>query len=58
MYLCPDIGKVMEQSAINDNLVRADARRRMGVLAFDGNLKKRKRVTYKRIWKHLEEKYQ
>ena len=42
--MCPNTGKEMEQFA-HDNLVGVDACRRTGVLDFDRNLKRRKRVT-------------
>ncbi|XP_041459979.1 uncharacterized protein LOC121411367 [Lytechinus variegatus] len=53
----PDIGKVME-NYVHDNMVGADAWRRTGVLTFDGNLKRGKRVTYQRILEHLQDHYQ
>ncbi len=52
----PDIGKVMEEY-VHANLVGADAWRRTGVYTFDGNVKRGKRVTYKRMWEYLQEYY-
>ncbi|XP_072163624.1 uncharacterized protein [Diadema setosum] len=52
----PNIGKVMEEY-VHANLVGADAWRRTGVYTFDGNLRRGKRVTYKRIWEHLQDYY-
>ena len=52
----PDIGKVMEKY-VHDNLVGADAWRRTGVLTFDGNLKRGRRVTYQRICEFLQKHY-
>lgn len=53
---CPDIGKSIEEF-VKDNNVGADAWRRTGVLTFDGNRKRNKKVTFSRIKEHLEQKY-
>lgn len=42
---CPDIGKSIEEF-VKDNNVGADAWRRTGVLTFDGNRKRNKKVTF------------
>jgi len=52
----PEIGKEIE-NFVHSRRVGADAWRRTGILTFDGNLKQGQKVTYKRIKKHLEEKY-
>ena len=52
----PEIGKEIEDFVSSGN-VGADAWRRTGVLTFDGNLRINEKVTYNRIRKHLEEKY-
>ena len=53
----PDIGETIE-SFVQNNNVGAEAWRRTGVLTFDGNMKKRQKVTYERIRKHLESVYE
>ena len=53
----PNIGKDIEEF-VRSNKVGADAWRRTGVLTFDGNIKKGPKVTFQRIQKHLQEKYQ
>jgi hypothetical protein len=52
----PDIGETIERF-VRDNNVGAEAWRRTGVLTFDGNVKKKQKVTYERIRKHLESVY-
>ena len=52
----PDIGKEIE-NFVQSKRVGADAWRRTGILTFDGNLKQGKKVTYKRIKQHPEDKY-
>ena len=52
----PNIGKEIEQF-VSDRNVGADAWRRTGVLTFDGNQKSTEKVTYDRIRRYLEEKY-
>jgi hypothetical protein len=46
----PDIGKTIE-SFVQDNNVGAEAWRRTGVLTFDGNVKKKQKVTYENMRK-------
>ena len=53
----PDIGETIE-SFVQNNNVGAEAWRRTGVLTLDGNVKKRQKVTYERIRKHLESVYE
>ena len=53
----PDIGETIE-SFVRNNNVGAEPWRRTGVLTFDGNMKKRQKVTYERIRKHLESVYE
>lgn len=53
---CPDIGKTIEEF-VKDNNVGADAWQRAGVLTFDRNRKRNKKVTCSRIKEHLETKY-
>lgn len=53
----PNIGKDIEEF-VRSNKVGAHAWRRTGVLTFDGNIKKGPKVTFQRIQKHLQEKYQ
>ena len=53
----PNIGKDIEEF-VRSNKVGADAWRRTGVLTFDRNIKKGPKVTFQRIQKHLQEKYQ
>ena len=45
---CENIGKVIEEFVEETN-IGADAWRRTGVLTFDGNMKVKEKVTYKRI---------
>ena len=52
----PDIGKEIEHY-VEERSVGADAWRCTGVLTFDGNSTVKKKVTYSRIKKHLEEVY-
>ena len=52
----PNIGKHIEQF-VEQSGVGADAWRRTGVLTFDGNRKVEKKVTFRCIKNHLEEKY-
>ena len=49
----PDIGKHIEEF-VESKRVGADAWRRTGLLAFDGNRKRGKKVTYSRIKEHTE----
>ena len=53
---CPAIGKTIEKYAKKCG-VGASAWRRTGALTFDGNTHVGKKVTFKRIKEHLEEKY-
>ena len=52
----PNIGKDIEEF-VRSRKVGADAWRGSGVLTFDGNAKTGPRVTFKRIQKHLQQKY-
>ena len=52
----PDIGKSIE-SFVQDCSVGADAWRRTGVITFDGNRRVKKKATFERIRRHLEETY-
>lgn len=52
----PSIGKDSEDF-VKSKKVGADAWRRTGVLTFDGVRTRGKKVTYKSIQKHLQEKY-
>ena len=49
----PDIGKDVEEF-VESKRVGADAWRRTGLLTFDGNRKRGKKVTYSRIKEHTE----
>ena len=53
----PDLGKDIKDFA-RANRIGAASWRRTGLLTFDGNTKKGPKLTYMRIKKHLEEKYQ
>lgn len=57
MKSCPNIGKEIEQF-VKDRSVAADAWRCTGVLTFDGNKEVKEKVTFDRIYKHLETTYQ
>ena len=52
----PTIGKNMEEF-VGSKKVGADAWRRTGLLTFDGERRRGKKVTYQSIQAHLEEKY-
>ena len=52
----PTIGKDMEEF-VESKKVGADAWRRTGLFTFDGERRRGKKVTYKSIQAHLEEKY-
>ena len=52
----PTIGKDMEEF-VGSKKVGADAWRRTGLLTFDGERRRGKKVTYKSTQAHLEEKY-
>ena len=52
----PDIGEVIE-NYVKERNVGADAWRRTGVLAFDGNTKVKSKVTFNRIRDHLQSVY-
>ena len=54
---CSDIGKVIEDFVSASN-VGANAWRRTGVLTFDGNTRLPQKVTYERIRKHVQNKYE
>ncbi len=54
---CPDIGKAIEEF-VQKCGAGADAWRRTGVITFDGNKRIEKKATFKRVQKHLENKYQ
>lgn len=51
----PTIGKDMEEF-VGSKKVGADAWRRTGLLTFDGERRRGKKVTYKSTQAHLEEK--
>ena len=53
---CPDTGEAIEDF-VSSNNAGVDSWRRTGVLTFGGNTKLPQKVTYKRIWQHLEKKY-
>lgn len=50
---CPNIESVIEDY-VKDHNVGADAWRRTGILTFDGNVKLKDKVTYKKIQAHLQ----
>ena len=52
----PTIGKDIEDF-VEENRVGADQWRRTGVFTFDGNQKKGPKVTYRRIQKYVNDKY-
>ena len=53
----PDIGDTIE-TFVRDNNIGAEAWRRTGMLTFDGNVKKKQKVTYERKREHLGSVYQ
>lgn len=53
----PDIGDTTE-TFVRDNNIGAEAWRRTGMLLFDGNVKKKQKVIYEKIRKHLKSVYQ
>ena len=53
---CPNIGEVIE-NYVQESNIGADAWRRTGVLAFDGNTKVKSKVTFSRIREHLQSVY-
>ena len=53
----PDIGETIE-AFVRSNNVGAEAWRRTGVLTFDGSVKKKQKVTYEKIRRHLQSVYQ
>lgn len=50
-----ECGKVVEKY-VEDHSVGADSWRRTGVLTFDGNVRLKQKITFKRIQKHLEDR--
>lgn len=52
----PDIGETIEYF-VRDNNVGAEAWRRTGIRTFDRNVKKKRKVTYENIRKHIESVY-
>ena len=53
---CPNTGADIE-AYIRSKMCGADAWRRTGVTTFDGNRRRGPKVSYRRIKKHLQEKY-